>query len=436
MKSSKNLCAFAIYMPILFLAYSSDLLGGDLALRTDFAEKNVIYVEWTSPKVNIQEIKVYLAEDCLDDFPQKLIDTLDPKATRWRFEQRKGIEIFGLDLRIPSQWFHHSLRTRGEVYTIGLEVIYLDEKTQKPARLRDYIPILPFKVGTPERANENYHHLDLSYIDKELPNSIRCFVDLRRKPLVFKSGSIHGEIASIDEDVDQYYVIKLKSGQTILYEKSPNRPEFMGDKYFLSHTLTIIILSFILFIFLARIEFKNTISSHIKKILQGIMSSSRSSSINNPEIDRIKSRNESNCKYDVFICHASEDKDQIARPLAQQLQNLGLKVWYDDFELTIGDRLRRKIDHGLIDSQYGIVILSPNFFKKEWPQRELDGLVAKDKGTEKVILPVWHNVTKDDVAKYSLTLADTVAVDTKHGVEYVAQNILLVFRPKSQHATL
>ncbi len=438
MKSSKNLCIIAIYMPVLVLVCSSNLLGGDLALRAYFAENNVIYVEWTPPKVNIQKIKVYLDEACINEFPKKLVDELDPKATRWRFEQRKAIEIFGLDLRIPSQWFQYNLRTRGEVYTIGLEVIYLDEKTQKPARLRDYIPILPFKVGTPERTNENYHHLDLSYIDKKLPNSIRCFVDLRRKPLVFKSGSIHGEIASIDEDVDQYYVIKLKSGQTILYEKSPNRPKFMGDKHFLFNTLIIVstlgVLSFILFIFLARVEFKNTISLHIKKIRQVITSSSRLSHINNPEseIESIKNKNESNRKFDVFICHASEDKD-FASPLVLQLRDLGLKVWYDDFELKIGDSLHKKIDAGLDESRYGVVILSPNFFKKNgWTQRELGGLIAKDKG----ILPIWHNVTKDDVAKYSPTLAGILAVDTKDGVENVVKEILQVFQPKSRQNTL
>lgn len=51
--------------------------------------------------------------------------------------------------------------------------------------------------------------------------------------------------------------------------------------------------------------------------------------------------------YDLFISHASEDKDHVARPLAKHLQDLGLRVWLDEFELTLGDSLRRKIDHGL-----------------------------------------------------------------------------------------
>ena len=50
--------------------------------------------------------------------------------------------------------------------------------------------------------------------------------------------------------------------------------------------------------------------------------------------------------YDVFISHASEDKDTVVRPLANALLQRGLKVWYDEFELKIGDSLRRKIDKG------------------------------------------------------------------------------------------
>ena len=39
--------------------------------------------------------------------------------------------------------------------------------------------------------------------------------------------------------------------------------------------------------------------------------------------------------YDIFLSHASEDKDDVARPLALLLQKLGLRVWFDEFELRI-----------------------------------------------------------------------------------------------------
>ena len=81
--------------------------------------------------------------------------------------------------------------------------------------------------------------------------------------------------------------------------------------------------------------------------------------------------------YDVFVSHASEDKDDFVRPLAQRLRAEHLEVWYDEFTLNVGDSLRRSIDRGLSQSRFGLVVLSPSFFGKQWSQWELDGLVAR-----------------------------------------------------------
>lgn len=102
-------------------------------------------------------------------------------------------------------------------------------------------------------------------------------------------------------------------------------------------------------------------------------------------------------KYDAFISHATEDKEEFVRPLARALAQAGFKIWYDEFALKIGDSLRRSIDRGLSQSKYGIVILSDAFFKKNWPQYELDGLIAREMAGEKVVLPIWHKVSKDEV---------------------------------------
>ena len=117
-------------------------------------------------------------------------------------------------------------------------------------------------------------------------------------------------------------------------------------------------------------------------------------------------------EYDFFISHASEDKDDIVRELANALQNEGLKVWYDEFVLKIGDSLRKNIDAGLINSKYGIVIISPNFIKKSWPEYELNGMIAKEMNGHKVVLPIWHKVTKNEVINFSPTLADKLALNT------------------------
>lgn len=135
--------------------------------------------------------------------------------------------------------------------------------------------------------------------------------------------------------------------------------------------------------------------------------------------------------WDIFISHASEDKEEIARQLAEALQQVGLKVWYDEFSLKLGDSLRRSIDQGLRESKFGLMILSPNFFAKEWTQRELDGFTAREISSGKVILPVWHNVTYEDVLRFSPVLADKLAVSTDQGLDRVVQRILSLF-PKEE----
>lgn len=128
--------------------------------------------------------------------------------------------------------------------------------------------------------------------------------------------------------------------------------------------------------------------------------------------------------WDVFISHAGEDKISVARPLAAQLENFGLRVWLDETQLRVGDSLREKIDEGLAQSRFGVVVLSPAFFSKRWPQRELAGLFARGSAGTEVILPVWHNVSASDVAAASPMLADVVAVPTIWGIDQVAEAIL------------
>lgn len=116
--------------------------------------------------------------------------------------------------------------------------------------------------------------------------------------------------------------------------------------------------------------------------------------------------------HDAFICHASEDKEDFVRPLAETLHAEGFDIWYDEFALTVGDSLRQNIDRGLAGSRFGIVVLSSAFFSKNWPQYELNGLVAKEMEGRKVVLPIWHKVSKDEVMAFSPPMADKVAINT------------------------
>lgn len=128
--------------------------------------------------------------------------------------------------------------------------------------------------------------------------------------------------------------------------------------------------------------------------------------------------------YDAFICHASEDKEDIVRPLAKRLTEIGFNIWYDEFELKVGDSLRQSIDKGLINSRYGIIILSKAFFSKNWTKYELNGLVAKENNGKNIILPIWHKITKDELMQYSPSLVDKVALDTtKISMKKIADQI-------------
>jgi hypothetical protein len=136
--------------------------------------------------------------------------------------------------------------------------------------------------------------------------------------------------------------------------------------------------------------------------------------------------------HDVFISHASEDKDELVRPLANALISKGLNVWYDEMTLKIGDSLRQKIDKGLANSKVGLVVLSPSFIKKGWTNYELDGIVTKTVSGEQVLLPIWHNITKQQVVDFSPSLADKVARSTgTHTIEEIAIEIFELIQSKT-----
>jgi hypothetical protein len=130
---------------------------------------------------------------------------------------------------------------------------------------------------------------------------------------------------------------------------------------------------------------------------------------------------------DVFIAHATEDKDAVARPLAEALMAEGWSVWLDELRLKVGDSLSRHIDDALARARFGIVVLSPHFFAKEWPQRELAGLAARELDTgSKVILPVWHQVDRSFIVRHSPVLADRLGVRTSIGIPAVCEEICAV----------
>jgi|SRR5882724_1616175 len=126
-------------------------------------------------------------------------------------------------------------------------------------------------------------------------------------------------------------------------------------------------------------------------------------------------------RYDLFICHASIDKSAFVAPLADALQSTGLRIWYDDQSLTVGDSIRTAIDNGITASHSGIVVLSCAFFARSWPLLELDGLFQRlTPGSPFRIFPVLYDISAADVARHSPLLAGIRAIGPTRDVREVA----------------
>jgi hypothetical protein len=124
----------------------------------------------------------------------------------------------------------------------------------------------------------------------------------------------------------------------------------------------------------------------------------------------------------LFVSHASEDKDDFARPLALALRQ-SFEVWFDEFSLRAGDSLRSSIDDGLRKCDYGIVVLSPHFLGKKWTVSEINGLFALEGANKKIIIPIWYNVGLKQVTDFSPILADRLAINAAQGLEKVVEEI-------------
>lgn len=136
---------------------------------------------------------------------------------------------------------------------------------------------------------------------------------------------------------------------------------------------------------------------------------------------------EAKAMYDVFISHASEDKADFVNPLVEKLQDLGISVWYDTLELQWGKSLREQIDNGIKRSKFAILVLSKNFFKKQWPKRELDGILAKETISGTAPLPIWYNLTQEEVYEFSPTLSGIYSISTQdHSIDDICKAFQLI----------
>ena len=119
-------------------------------------------------------------------------------------------------------------------------------------------------------------------------------------------------------------------------------------------------------------------------------------------------------EYDVFVSHAWEDKESFVDEFVAELEKLDIKVWYDKQRIKWGDSMRARIDDGLKKSKFGITVISPDYIAdgKYWTKAELDGLFQLESVNGKMLLPIWHNITKQQVMNYSPIIASKLAMTT------------------------
>jgi len=128
----------------------------------------------------------------------------------------------------------------------------------------------------------------------------------------------------------------------------------------------------------------------------------------------------------AFICHDSRDKDDVAKKVANNLRRMLCPVWYDEYSLNVGDNLRVSIEKGIKECKKCILILSPNFFSNGgWTKTEFDSIFSRQIIEQKsLVLPIWYNVVKEDVYKYSPSLALIVGLDlNKLGEDKVCREL-------------
>ncbi len=146
-------------------------------------------------------------------------------------------------------------------------------------------------------------------------------------------------------------------------------------------------------------------------------------------------RDSSEAKYDVFVSHASEDKVDFVRLLVEALQDRGLRVWYDTLEIQLGDDFRLKMEDGLRESRFGVVVVSPSFHRY-WPEAELSALSNQERiYDEKRILPVVHQMTPQEVTKNWPLLAARAAAYSSEGADAVADKIDAAVRQQQPSRT-
>jgi len=114
---------------------------------------------------------------------------------------------------------------------------------------------------------------------------------------------------------------------------------------------------------------------------------------------------------DVFLCHAWDDRQGVAKELHDWLVSAGVKVWFSEKDLGLGVPMMRAIDKGLANSRIGLVLVTPALLtrlpKEGVADKELSALLAGNQ-----LVPIVHNTTYGALRNVSPLLASRTGLDT------------------------
>lgn len=132
-----------------------------------------------------------------------------------------------------------------------------------------------------------------------------------------------------------------------------------------------------------------------------------------------------NKQYDVFISHANKDKSDYVDLLYMALKRLGINIFYDTEVLSWGDNWKKVILDGTATSEFAIIVISENFFGREWTEKELHEFLERQNSCgQKIVLPLLHNISVEQLTEKYPTLGDIQTIDTQ---KYSKEEITILF---------
>lgn len=129
--------------------------------------------------------------------------------------------------------------------------------------------------------------------------------------------------------------------------------------------------------------------------------------------------------YDLFLSHASKDKLTFVEKLKAALDRLNIKIFYDKDSIKWGDKWKQRIMDGVANAEFAIIVISENFFGREWTEKELNELLNRQNDSgQKIILPLLHNISVKQLEEKYPEVADIQAIST---ADYSLDDIAYLF---------